>query len=433
MEFNNKYEARYSTFEFIPDQKAVNVLKERIQPADSPQSNASQGDIQPSNVSQEDAQPSNVSAQPNNVNGAQADAPKQPRKYIWSNRWIDAHLSSVLLQFLMQWHGSEIIQMCCYVDKSSFIISGAVEFSEELKHQIKSENVIIGGCSFQFNPLNCNPLDHLPLDVWRAENADQEIIEYPRFEGYRTDRLGGRDEYMNQEVSIGLVQIVEKVMPVVKLLVGSDVMPVINAIKDLGLEISKAMEQKKKKRLMVKIVIFKLGMKMFEIFGKTCNILIHKYTASHNFTADLYGVLYEKFFFIDPSTPFKIFVFREGSMSVPKQCRKEHHWFAYGRDNTFKLATCWENFLSSSKPFSFQRQGRILSQDLLEEAREKATEYLNSVFKCNEEAENPEKPVVQKPVFKPREEVENVENLEDAEILLPNPEEEPRIHKAATL
>jgi len=335
-----------------------------------------------------------ANAQQNNLNVLQADAqpndiPPQPKKYIWSNEWIQFYLSPILCEFLTQWHGCEVDNMCFYLDKSSFIISGIVDFSEELEHQMKSENVIIGGCSFQFNPRNCNPLDYEPLRVWKIENSHQKIIEYP-------EERSKRSAY---GAASGIIE--KGIMPLLQALAGSQLdvnnfiqsaMPVITAIKDLYLEVSKAMKEKKEKRLMIKTLIFKLGMEMFKIFGKTCNILIHKYTASHNFTADLYGVLYEETFFIDPKTPFKLIVFREGSMSIPKECRKEHHWFAYGRDNTFQLSSFWGSFLiPSGKLLSFQRQGKVLSKKLLQAARAKAKYYIDSTFNVKKEAENPEK------------------------------------------
>jgi len=243
-------------------------------------------------------------------------------------------------------------------------ISGIVEFSEELRHKIdlqRMEDFRIEDYVFGFYPRDCDSSQCQPFKAWEKLNSGKEVIKYPQS---LPDKRKIALTTFNDAADAGI--------------------NLINTIKDVGLEVYKIYKDKKDRNDTRLAAIHKTGNDISALFKGTCNVFIYKDTDKHKGKTDFYGVLYKDAFTV-ANTPYSIFAFREGIYRTTSKCRREHHWFASGEDNTYERLAFWkkrlEIFRHLERNFAFERQGKILSQEQLEETRVFAKDYLNPAIK----------------------------------------------------
>lgn len=283
---------------------------------------------------------------------------QQDQKF-FPETWIINQLQPALTQFLGIWHGAEVKRLSFYLEEEPLKICGVVEFSKELRHKIntiKPEVFRITGQSLSFFPTDCDSLENRPVESWEELNAQKRIFRYlepTRIQGGLYSEATG--EAVDAAISI------------------------VNILKDLGLEVDKRINQRKQRNQTRLAAIHKTGHDLSVIFGGTCNVFIYKDTDHHKGDADFYGILFEDTFTI-ATTPYRVFIFREGTFSTINKCRREHHWFALGIDNDFALLSFWKKRLlvlrHPKRFFHFERQGKILSHKQLENAIKLAHDYL---------------------------------------------------------
>lgn len=290
----------------------------------------------------------------------------------FDKKWVRGELLPVLVQFLNLWHGAEVERLSFYLEENPLKIFGVVGFFQALQHKIdphKPEIFRIKDIELKFFPSDFASFQKNPVDTWEQDNEEKTL--FTRY----LKVLPPPPPVKSEKRGFAATGAIEAGISIV------------NTLKDIALEINKVFSEKKKRNQSRSAIISKVGDDLSAIFNKTCNVFIHKRTDRHEGNPEFYGVLFEDIFIFE-STSYKVYVFREGAFRIRDKCRREHHWFASGKDKKFARLSFWRKglytlyaFWPPQRSYNFERQGEILSQQQLTNAKEGAKKYLSSAIK----------------------------------------------------